>query len=114
MSSRHFCEIMVLSGTDYNINTNASLYETIKWYRQYNNYIEIQKQKDDKILEFYVWLVKNTKYISDFNKLLRIYSLFQIDNNNKLKQLDNLDYIEQNQDLNKLKEIMAMEGFVFA
>jgi 5'-3' exonuclease len=114
MTPRHFCEIMVLSGTDYNIDTNVSLYETLKWFRQYNNYREFQKQKNEKILEFYVWLVKNTKYISDFNKLLRVYSLFQIDNNNNLKQLDNLERIERNQDLNKLKEIMTREGFVFA
>jgi len=52
MTSRHFCEIMVLSGTDYNINSNASLYETIKWFRQYNNYREIQKRRTIKYWNF--------------------------------------------------------------
>jgi len=57
---------------------------------------------------------KNTKYISDFGKLLRTYMLFQIDNNNNLKQLDNLEYVERKQNMDKLKEIMTMEGFIFA
>lgn len=114
ITARHFCEIMVLSGTDYNINSNTTLYETMKWFRQYNNYRELQKEKNERILEFYVWLVKNTKYITDYGKLLRIYMLFQIENNNDLKQLDNLVFENRIQNMDKLKEIMASEGFVFA
>jgi hypothetical protein len=114
MSARHFCEVMVLSGTDYNINSNTSLYETLKWYRKYSLYCDIQKQNNDKILEFYVWLVKNTKYITDYHKLLRTYMLFQIDNNSNLKQLENLECENRTQDMDKLKQIMASEGFVFA
>jgi len=114
MTPRHFCEIMVLSGTDYNINSNATLYETLRLFRQYNNYREIQKEKNEKILEFYVWLVKNTKYVADYAKLLKTYMLFQIENNNNLKQLDNLKIENLPQDMDKLKEIMALDGFVFA
>ena len=114
MTPRHFCEIMVLSGTDYNINSNATLYETLRLFRQYNNYREIQKEKNEKILEFYVWLVKNTKYVTDYAKLLKTYMLFQIENNNNLKELDNLKIENLPQDMDKLKEIMALDGFVFA
>jgi hypothetical protein len=48
ITARHFCEIMVLSGTDYNINSNTTLYETMKWFRQYNNYCELQKEKNER------------------------------------------------------------------
>jgi hypothetical protein len=65
LSRRLFCEIMVLSGTDYNINMETSLYESIRWYYEYIKYLE--KYAVDKNvtppLTYYVWLIKNTKYI---------------------------------------------------
>jgi len=113
MSERHFKEIMVLSGTDYNLHANTSLTETINWFYQYKKYYDLQKNNNSKPLEFYVWLVKNTKYVCDFTKLLRTYQLFQIENNNDLNQWDNLAIEPKTTDMEKLKTIMNMEGFIF-
>ena len=109
MSERHFCEIMVLSGTDYNINSNASLNETLRWYKEYKKYCVGQIEKE----EFYVWLVNHTNYVSDYNSLQQIYNMFQIDNNSNLKEWDNLENINKEVDMNKLKNIMKTEGFLF-
>ena len=84
MSSQLFNEIMILSGTDYNINNDTSLNETIKWYYEYMKYIE-KEVSNKQPYSFYVWLMKNTKYIKNYNSLLRTYQLFQIDKNDYLE-----------------------------
>jgi hypothetical protein len=114
MTDRHFKEIMVLSGTDYNLHSNTSLTETINWFYEYKKYNIEQTNNNSKPLEFYVWLVKNTKYVGDFKKLLKTYQMFQIDNNNNnLKQWNNLVIEPKTQDINKLHTIMNTEGFIF-
>jgi len=77
MSEKNFCEILVLSGTDYNINSKTSLNETIKWFNEYKKSNYISKKKGLQILEFYEWLYKYTKYIDDYNKLIKTYQMFQ-------------------------------------
>jgi flap endonuclease-1 len=109
MTEQQFCEIMVLSGTDYNINSKTSLKETIKWYYKYNKYCSIT----DKPYGFYVWLIKNTKYITDFNNLLNTYKIFQINNDTELEKWNNIDIVEKTVNQKELKKIMEMEGFVF-
>jgi hypothetical protein len=109
MSEKQFCEIMVLSGTDYNINSNTCLTETIKWYYEYMKYVA----KTDNPYGFYVWLIKNTKYITDYKKLLNIYQIFQFNNNTELENWGKVDIIEKPMNNDALKEIMGKEGFVF-
>jgi hypothetical protein len=109
MSGKQFCEIMVLSGTDYNINTNTSLIETIKWYNEYLKYAN----NCIKPIEFYVWLVKNTKYITDYKKLLDIFYIFQFYNNEELEKWKNIEIVEKLVNNKQLKCIMEKDGFVF-
>jgi arsenate reductase-like glutaredoxin family protein len=109
MSGKQFCEIMVLSGTDYNIHSNTSLKETINWYYEYVNYCKTTI----KPYGFYVWLVKYTKYINDFKNLLNIYKIFQIDNDVDLENYKYIDFIEKPFKKDKLVSIMEKEGFIF-
>jgi flap endonuclease-1 len=75
MCEEDFNKIMILSGTDYNIKSNTSLKETIRWYYQYNKYrCDYAAPKDD----FYTWLHKNTKYITNYNHLLQIENMFRL------------------------------------
>ena len=104
-------QISVLSGTDYNIHDNdVSLFETLKWFKEY-------KRKDqhlDTDLEngFYHWLRSNTKYIKNFESLMEIHSLYNM--NLKLPLLDNIDvYMENKYNKHKLEEIMKEHGFIF-
>lgn len=123
INQKLFREIMILSGTDYNINTDTSLKETIRWFHKYNNYlldIETNKDKIDaknKPLAFYVWLVKTTKYISDYSVLLKICKMFMI--NDDFIEIEEQTSIAAKEmtskpiDMAKLQEIMRKEGFVF-
>jgi XPG I-region/XPG N-terminal domain len=110
MTETKFCEIMVLSGTDYNINSNTSLNETIKWYYEYNKYY----LNSENPYGFYVWLIKNTKYITDYKRLLNTYQIFQFSNNDEFENWKNIEINEMPINENALKEIMGKEGFVFA
>jgi 5'-3' exonuclease len=80
MTEKEFCQIMVLSGTDYNIYSTTSLTETIKWFYEFKKYCFKQKCSED----FYEWLYKNTKYIKDYDNLLKIFQMFQLTNNNSI------------------------------
>ena len=113
MSEMNFIEIMVLSGTDYNIHSTASLAETIKWFYEYNKYCKHSTKNNTRIFGFYVWLVKNTKYISDYGALLKTYQMFQ---NIELEIFDTkykYDLIERPIDIPRIQQIMVNEGFVF-
>jgi len=83
LSMTLFRDIMVISGTDYNIynsNDNICLSETLKWYKIYKMYsINQKKCYQIKPLEsFYQWLFKNTRYIKDYEKLLSVHQLFMV------------------------------------
>jgi 5'-3' exonuclease len=110
MSENNFREIMVLSGTDYNTDSNTCLNETIKWFYEYKKYC----LNCDKPYGFYVWLLKNTKYIADYKRLLNTYQIFQFSNNIELEIWNSVDFMEKQVDNEKLKLIMEKEGFVFA
>jgi len=103
MSENIFCEIMILSGTDYNIHSKTSLKETIRWYYKYLDYYYICKKENKIIPSFYTWLVQNTKYITDYNNLLRIYQIF---NNDDLKEWDNMEIPDKKMNLLLINEIM--------
>jgi hypothetical protein len=112
MTKETFCEIMVLSGTDYNINSNTSIKETIQWYYKYLNYKEKNKGQDT-VYSFYIWLVKNTKYIIDYNKLIDVYNMFHY-NFDSLKDWENIEIINKTVDKEKVKYLMEDEGFIFS
>jgi len=114
LSYKHFCEIVILSGTDYDISNETSLIETVKWFREYKKYIDISNKKNMMYLEFYVWLFKYTKYIKDFHKLLRTYQMFQINPFVDLEYWRDANTIVKPYDELKLRSIMENEGFVFA
>jgi len=104
LSFKEFKEICVVSGTDYNLNNN-NLYETLKYFKLYKNSNNYNISTD-----FYTWLDNNTNYIDNIYKLYNIYNMFTTENiilkkiKIKFKQEINLD---------KIKKIMKLEGFIF-
>ena len=112
MNEKDFRDILIISGTDYNVNMETSLIETLKWFNQYVGYREKQKKIEKKIVGFYVWLYKYTKYIKDFQLLLTTYKAVNSSINNTF---NNYIWEIKNQEENstKLKEIMRKEGFIF-
>jgi 5'-3' exonuclease len=110
MNETVFRDILLLSGTDYNTNSETNLNETIKWYHEYNKHCAT----NDNNLSFYDWLIKYTKYIKDPDELEKIKILFCLDNREDL--LDKVKTISLDGrivDLNAMKIILKEEGFVF-
>jgi 5'-3' exonuclease len=69
-------EICILSGTDYNVNNKYikhDLYKTLQYFRKY-------KCKNNKNIDFYSWLMENSNYIDDYETLIKIYNLFDLEN----------------------------------
>ena len=112
MNSHDFCEIMVLSGTDYNIKCDANLFETIKWYNEYKKYVNKQVNEDDKVVDFYIWLLKKTKYIKDYGLLLKAYRMFQ---GELFYDYDNYEFNTSTKiefDMENVNVIMKQDGFI--
>jgi flap endonuclease-1 len=72
MSMHQFRQILILSGTDYNIHHHVSLYETLKWFQEYKRHCTQQKH----CIDFYDWLCRYTKYIKNYSKLMDTYKMF--------------------------------------
>ena len=113
LSEQHFREIMVLSGTDYNIHSVTSLKETLRWFHTYQTYKQAALTDSKPVLEFYVWLMRNTKYIQDFMGLLRTYQLFQIQYEKDLEKWDTIEIVTKRSNCVLLHNIMSKDGFVF-
>ena len=65
---KDFKEICILSGTDYNINTNNKVHLNVT-IGHFNNF---KKLKNSDNTTFYDWLQVNTDYISDIHLLNKI------------------------------------------
>ena len=114
MTDRHFREIMVLSGTDYNTKSKTTLNESIEWFYKYNNYKRLFESTELKPLEFYVWLVKNTNYVDNYLKLLKTYQMFQLKHKNQYADLIQETPEPTMRNISLVQEIMRKEGFMFA
>ena len=114
MSMTDFRQIAVVSGTDYNINDETNLMETLKWFREYMNETKKQPCNETNKISFYAWLVSKTKYVRNYESLSATYDMFVL-NNSSYPELDELNItLNQNYDVNKLHEIMKEDGFIFA
>jgi len=111
LTSEHFKQILVLSGTDYNIGTNACLTETLKWYVQYCKY--------GKGEMFYDWLYRTTKYVHDKPKLDSVYKMFDLGifalhHGDEIRQIiQRLPFRNHEYNMVKLQKIMMGDGFLF-
>lgn len=104
LSDKEFREIMVLSGTDYNINSQTDLDETIKWHNEYSI--------KNSPLDFYDWLAENTTYIKDKSLLLKNNQMFQLLDYD-LKKWDEVVISNKSKNKPAIYNIMKKEGFIF-
>ena len=77
-----FREILVLSGSDYNIHSRTNLFKTLRWYRKYQKYLyDIDNNVEMKYHQkntFYEWLNTHTRYIDNYTKLLQTNSMYML------------------------------------
>lgn len=107
MTDIDFKQIMVLSGTDYNIDATTSLDVTISWYSKYKSALNNIKEK---IPSFYDWLLVNSDYITNIDDLRSICKLFTLEQDSSL---DKFEIILNKRTDRDLHNIMEKEGFIF-
>ena len=112
LTQKELREICVFSGTDYNLechDTPNILNTNLKLFKKYH--------KSNKNISFYEWLNENKKnYIKDYDLLLRICNIFDLNVNNN----DDINAFEKLQIVNgpilkdDVKNILKADGFIFA
>ena len=70
MSFKEFKEICILSGTDYNIDNNITLYKALEYYKLF---------KESSDLDFFEWIELNTNFIDNIYYLYSTYFMFMTD-----------------------------------
>jgi len=132
-----FREIMILSGTDYNLHQKITLHKSLKYYQDYkqsiNGFSDCLITNDDRRfvdftysrgLEksthdegqspelFYEWLSKN--HMSNAEALYQIYNMFIMESNNDVDQTKYV-MIKSKKTVHwvKLREFLTCYGFVF-
>jgi len=109
MSHSEFRDIMILSGTDYNIHQKTHLYDIIQYYNQYN------EARPD--MPFYEWLSVNTAVIVDTAILDKIRSMFDLvdfksENKEKIHEIGKMSFYRK-VDTQTLREVLHSDGFIF-
>ena len=111
MSIADFRQITVISGTDYNINQETSLLETMKWYAQYKKEVSDYCNEECEPL-FYKWLQKFTKYIRNYEDLIGVHTMFYIDDYDD--DLASRQIHSSAFNITALQTLLKSDGFVFA
>ena len=105
-------EICVLSGTDYNMSLDKSaptLHNTLKLFKKYI------KNNSEGETSFYEWLLENTKYIKDYELLVRINEMFDITvSHESVAVFEHIKIMNSNVSFDAVQEILKEDGFFFA
>ena len=116
MDIKTFRQIMVLSGTDYNINNHTPLQNTLQWYHEYKTSDAVTNSNFTSDTPFYDWLVLNTNYIKNIDVLHIAYAMFtHIDENDLYdKKTNSSTSITtcSKHNYEQLAEILLTDGFL--
>jgi len=121
MTQEVFNDIAILSGTDYNLNDQKSLSETLRLYmrfREWSNFNSIRRNAVKKT--FYEWLIETTEYVDDVEQLHKVRRMFDLNlfletNKDEFKEVvDTMPFQLRETDFSKLQEVLSDDGFIFA
>jgi hypothetical protein len=121
MTQDVFNDIAILSGTDYNLNDQKSLSETLRLYmrfREWSNFNSIRRNSVKKT--FYEWLIETTEYVDDVEQLQKVRRMFDLNlfletNKDEFKEVvDTMPFQLRETDFSKLQEVLTDDGFIFA
>lgn len=82
LSLINFREIIILCGTDYNLNDIIPLKQAFQYYKNY------KIGNDNNQIHFYVWLKQIVPSI-DVDKLYEIFKIFEIEGEQELNRISN-------------------------
>jgi len=103
-----FKQILVVSGTDYNIRDDTNLYETMRWYEKYRKMTLMDEYRPI----FLDWLSQNTKYVKEKERLEHILAMFQISSKPVLKMYDTILIETTDEQRGQILEMLKEENFV--
>jgi len=114
-------QICILSGTDYNMLNNdetknsPTLYSTLKLFKKYFKHRLKESEKQSNHLDFYHWLHLHTNYIKDYELLIKVYEIFDLNNtsHDNIKVFENIKIINGPILKNDIREILKTDGFFF-
>jgi 6-pyruvoyl-tetrahydropterin synthase len=123
LTQPEFREICVLSGTDYNCSIEhdtavqmPTLKKSIKLFDTY------KKSEDVTSVGFYNWLMKYYNYISDYDLLIKVNTMFDVNNSHNIQSFQLLNTrqiltpiqpignVIQNP---QLMSVLKLDGFIF-
>lgn len=119
-----FRDILILSGTDYNIRSQKTLQETMEWYKKYTGkngcHIDCIQKDDTGCNNFYEWLM-HVGYLNveEKRKLDKIVSMFDLTmmslrNTEEIRAIiEMLPFQYRPIEKEKLHQILRDDGFVF-
>jgi len=124
MTQEAFNDIAILSGTDYNMNEQKSLSDTLRYYMEYREWMHFHGAivKDAKVTEtgpFYDWLLKKTSHIKDVTPLLHIRKMFDLNryllmNRDEFKNIvDLMPFSNGEYKTSDLQDVLREDGFIF-
>ena len=134
ITQKELREICILSGTDYNslndeTRITPSLYTTLKHFKKYHKEKRMKNNEnsgncDDDIINetnttndndgFYKWLIEKSDYIKDYNLLLKIYDIFDLNKNHfNIKQFENIKILNGPVQKKEIYSILKTDGFIF-
>jgi len=103
ITENDFKDILILSSTEYDNNINIKLFDIISIYQKYKS------EKYKYVYSFYIWLLKKTNYIKNYELLLNTYKLYT----NSKYNMENIQINTSEKNLSQLQNIMSKEGFIF-
>jgi len=104
MPMNEFREVMILSGTDYNIHQKITLYKAMKYYDEYN------KESITKTIQFYDWLASKNIQTDQLREILPMFCVSKPDHE---KSQHFTSVTKPKIKLPQLKEWLYNYGFVF-
>jgi hypothetical protein len=106
LNLREFRQILVLSGTDYNKDDAASLFEVMKWFDAYK--ADTRMMEED--IAFYDWV----KGIHS-EQARKIYKMFVLTDKAVVARSANYEGDIKNRDIDRdqLIKVLAKDGFLF-
>jgi len=109
ITQKELREICVLSGTDYNLecdDTKNSLNNTLKLFKKYH--------KSNSKACFYEWLNSDNNYIKDYELLMKIHDMFDLNINHfDIKVFEKIKIINGPIVKDEIKNILKTDGFIF-
>jgi len=121
MTQDVFNDIAILSGTDYNVNEQKSLSDTVRLYMRFREWSNFNSLRRNAVIKsFYEWLIENTDYINNLDSLKRIRVMFDLSvfletHKDEFKDVvDTMPFQLREVDIQSMKDVLRDDGFIFA